>query len=135
MEPLFTNTCFLTKEVYKEAFTSIRKLRKLILAILLFGLTIFLILEAVWLEDWTFYLYAFIFVSYPIYAFFISPLINAKITYKRSFEVNHEVASHVMLFFDDHIVLKSCPSNAEATLQYEQLVRVEASRQLYILHH
>ena len=133
MEPLFTNSCLLTKEVYQEAFSSIRKFKKLIFAILLFCLTVFLIFEAIRLEDWTFYLYAFVFVSYPIYALFIAPLINAKMIYNRGFEINHEPTSHVTLFFDDHILLKSTPSKAEASLQYEQLIRVEASRQLYIL--
>lgn len=133
MEPLFSNTCLLTKEVYKEAYFAITKRKRILVVILSVIVIITSILEANWLDDIIFYFCAGFFLLFSVYYFILFPRRAVNITYKRNQEVYHEEISCTVTFYDDKIVMKSIPSNAEATLQYSQIVRIRATRQLYIL--
>ena len=125
MEPLFTNTCLLTKEVYKEAYLAITRSRRILVVILSAVIFVSSLFEAYWTDDVLFYFFAGFFVLFPRRA--------ANITSKRSQEIYHEEICSTIRFYDDSMITKSTPSNAEATLRYDQIVQVRASRQLYII--
>ncbi len=133
MEPLFTNTCLLTKEVYKEAYLAITRSRRILVVILSAVIFVSSLFEAYWTDDVLFYFFAGFFVLFAVYYFVFFPRRAANITSKRSQEIYHEEICSTIRFYDDSMITKSTPSNAEATLRYDQIVQVRASRQLYII--
>ena len=132
MEPLFTNSCLLTKEVYKEAYLAITRTRRILVVILSAIILVSSIFEIYWTDDVLFYFFAGFFVLFAVYYFVFFPRRAVNITYQRNQEVYHEETSSTVKFYEDRIETKSSPSNAEATLRYDQIVRIKATRQLYI---
>ena len=133
MEPLFTNKCTYTKEVYRESLLNYNK-RKRTISIIIFCLLILIIVMQIILYSSTFEISLALLVIVPsIIAYLVIPLILAGLSYKRSVEIYHEEIVATSEFYDDHFVSTLHPSNATMTVQYDQLKRLVSTKQLYLL--
>jgi len=133
MEPLFANKCIYTKDVFRESLFGYNKRKKaltfIILAFLIIVILIQLLLYSVSSEI---YLALFTIVLSAL-VFIVLPIIQANLSYKRSIELHQEPITALTTFYDDHFVSTAQPSNATITVKYDQVKRVIATKQLYLL--
>jgi hypothetical protein len=99
MEPLFTNSCLLTKEVYKEAYLAITRTRRILVVILSAIILVSSIFEIYWTDDVLFYFFAGFFVLFAVYYFVFFPR-RASYHLQRNQEVYHEETSSTFKFYD-----------------------------------
>lgn len=132
-EPLFTNKCTYTKEVYRDSYLNFNKPKRTLFVIITSFFMLITLLELM-LNAATFEInFAFFLLFIGLIVFLFVPLYNSNLSYKRSLEIYHEEIVVSLSFFEDRFVTIAHPSNATFTIQYSQLKRVIATKKLYLL--
>ncbi len=133
MEPLFTNKCIYTKDVFRESQLNYNKRQKAISIVINCLLVLIMIIETVIHPDTEIIFLALFLTVMSVLFYFVVPVLAAGLSYKRSLELYHEELVSTSEFFDDHFVSTSRPSNAVITIRYDQFKRIVATKQLYLL--
>lgn len=132
-EPLFTNKCTHTKDVYRDAYLNFNKPRRTFFIIITSFFLLTTLFE-VMLSTTTFeFNFAFFLLFIGLIVYLFIPLYHSNLAYKRSQEIHHEDIVVSSKFFEDRFVTIAHPSNATFTIQYSQLERVIATKRLYLL--
>lgn len=133
MEPLFTNKCTYTKEVFREALFGYNK-RKSTVSIVVLSIVILLtIYQIIFYAGTSDISLALFLLGLSVLTYVLFPIIQANLSYKRSIEMHHELIKALTTFYEDHFVSTAQPSNATITVKYDQMKRVIATRQLYLI--
>lgn len=133
MEPLFTNTCNLTRKHYQDANFQLFKSRRLIF-IIIYSM---LILTEVFLfflwGDIAFLVFAFLLALFIGYRYAFLPIHGARIHERRNWELFKETPVQIARFFDDRIEITMLPMNSALTITYDQIKRIESTKSLYFI--
>jgi len=133
MDPLFSNKCTYTKEVFREALFGYNK-RKSTVSIVVLSIVILLtIYQIIFYAGTSDIFLALFLLGLSVLTYVILPIFQANLSYKRTIELHHEPITALTVFFDDHFVSTAQPSNATITVKYDQVKRVISTKQLYLL--
>jgi len=134
MEPIFTNACAYSRENLQEAMFALNRRKKILVSLwFLFCIAGFIYYYIV-LYDYLFIIMALAMLALLLYKYVYQILNKAKVMAERCIVICHEVPVQTVRFFEDHVEPVSIMSKDELSLNYDQLIRVEKSRRLYVLY-
>lgn len=133
MEPLFTNTCELTRESYQDALYSLFKRTRTVKILLSFVMCILTFSYGTYYNEYIFIVFSLIFLLLPVYKYWFRIINYAKSLSERNMVIYHKEPVQTFRFFDEYVETIIQPSKGEATLYYYDIIRVEASKKLYTI--
>ncbi len=133
MEPLFTNACAYSKENLQEAMFALFKRKKILFSIISLCIIAGSIYYYIIWYDPLYLLMAFVLLGVLLYKYIFQIRSKAKLMASRCILLYHEVPVQTVRFFDDRMEPVSIMSKDELSFNYDQIIRVEQSRRLYVL--